>query len=188
MGERVVLGIDPGTGRMGWAIVGRSSVVSRQSPVASGRSSVVGGWLNGPQTTNHRPQTNLVSCGLIETPPKTPASKRLKVIYKEITKIVKKYQPTELAIEELFFVKNVKTAISVAQARGVVMLACELAKIPIFEYKPNEVKLAIAGFGHADKSQMRKMLKLHLKGCRIKQDDTVDAISVALTHLQINKK
>jgi crossover junction endodeoxyribonuclease RuvC len=188
MSERVVLGIDPGTGRMGWAIVSRSSVVSRQSPVASGRSSVVGGWLNGPQTTNHRPQTNLVSCGLIETPPKTPVSKRLKVIYKEITKIIKKYQPTELAIEELFFVKNVKTAISVAQARGVVMLACELAKIPIFEYKPNEIKLAISGFGHADKSQMRKMLKLHLKGCRIKQDDTVDAISVALTHLQINKK
>jgi crossover junction endodeoxyribonuclease RuvC len=172
--NRTILGIDPGTGRLGWAIVSRSSVVS--------------GRLDGPQTTNnHRPQTNLVSCGLIETPPKTPASERLKVIYKEITKVIKKYQPTELAIEELFFVKNVKTAISVAQARGVVMLACELAKLTIFEYKPNEVKLAIAGFGHADKSQMRKMLKLHLKGCRIKQDDTVDAIAVALTHLQINK-
>jgi len=170
---RTILGIDPGTGRLGWGIIGQLSVADRR-------------WY-GQQTTNNKQQTRLIDCGLVETPAKTPTSERLVVIYKEIGKIIKKYQPTELAVEELFFVKNVKTAISVAQARGVVMLLGELAKIPIFEYKPNEVKLAIAGFGHADKAQMRKMLKLHLKDCTIKQDDTVDAIAIALCHLQSNK-
>lgn len=169
---RTILGIDPGTGRCGWAVIRQSSVVSRQMKLR--------------QTTGDKRQTSLLDCGLIETPAKTPLADRLKIIFEKITELIKKYHPTEMAIEELFFVKNVKTGISVAHARGVIMLAGELANIPVFEYKPNEIKLAIAGHGHADKAQMLKMVKLHLKSCNVQQDDVVDAIAIGLCHLQIN--
>jgi len=89
-----------------------------------------------------------------------------------------------MAIEELFFVKNVKTGISVGQARGVIMLAGVKNNLEIFEYKPNEIKLTIAGYGHATKGQMQKMLTYHIKGCSISQDDMVDAIAVGICHLQ----
>jgi crossover junction endodeoxyribonuclease RuvC len=171
MEEMKILGIDPGTGRMGWAIINRESVA--------------GSMLQ--RATRYKRQTVLLACGLIETPPRTPLSDRLKVIYEELEKIIKKYRPDQLAIEELFFVKNVKTAISVSHARGVAMLVASQGALDIFEYKPNEIKMAITGYGHADKSQIAKMLKLHLKGCSIKQDDTADAVAVALCHLQSRK-
>jgi len=164
--SRVILGIDPGTGRCGWAIV---RIKNKELRI------------------KNEDGVELAECGLIETPAKTPLADRLKIIFEKITELIKKYDPTELAIEELFFVKNVKTGISVAHARGVIMLAGELAKIPVFEYKPNEIKLAIAGHGHANKEQMTKMLKLHLKNCTVRQDDTVDAVAVALTHLQTSR-
>ncbi|MDH4359008.1 MAG: crossover junction endodeoxyribonuclease RuvC [Candidatus Berkelbacteria bacterium] len=159
--SRTILGIDPGTGRCGWAII-KSPSPSPQFP-------------------------ELVDCGCIETKANTSLPERLELIYKTVCDLIEKYHPTDLAIEELFFVKNIKTGISVSQARGVVILAAKQAKIPIFEYKPNEIKLAITGYGHATKEQMAKMIKLHLKGCNIKQDDTVDAAAVALHHLQISK-
>lgn len=159
-----ILGIDPGTGRLGWAVLEKV-----QNPKAK------------LQKGEH---IRLVSCGLIETPAHTALDKRLGVIFKELQEVIKGYKPEELAIEELFFVKNVKTAISVSHARGVAMLAGVQGGLSIFEYKPNEIKLAITGYGHADKSQIAKMLKLHLKGCSIKQDDTADAVAVALCHLQ----
>lgn len=170
VGERIVLGIDPGTGRCGWALLKKE----------------------GPQ---------LLECGLIETPAKTPLADRLEIIFEKITELIAQYCPTEMAIEELFFVKNIKTGISVAHARGAIMLAAKQAKVPIYEYKPNEIKLAIAGFGHADKGQMARMVKMHLKSSgptrsglkesvkwdSVKQDDTVDAVAIALTHLQISR-
>jgi len=159
--EKIVLGIDPGTGRCGWAII--------QSPAL-----------------NRQPK-KLIDCGCIETKPKTALPERLELIYKTICDLIKKHHPSDLAIEELFFVKNIKTGISVSQARGVVLLAAQQAKIPVFEYKPNEIKLAVAGYGHATKEQMAKMIKLHLKGCNIKQDDTADAIAIALHHLHSSK-
>lgn len=160
-GPRVVLGIDPGTGRCGFAVL---------------------------EARSSRPEAiSLLDCGCIETAAKTPLPERLEVIYEKITSLIKKYHPDEMAIEEIFFVKNVKTGISVAQARGVAILAGQLAALEIFEYKPNEIKLGIAGYGHADKNQMRAMLKLHLKGCMIKQDDAADAVAVALHHLQRRK-
>jgi crossover junction endodeoxyribonuclease RuvC len=168
--DRIVLGIDPGTGRCGWAILKKE----------------------GPR---------LLDCGLIETPAKTPLADRLEIIFEKIAELILQYQPTEMAIEELFFVKNIKTGISVAHARGAIMLAAKQAKVPIYEYKPNEIKLAIAGFGHADKGQMARMVKMHLKNSgptrgdlkesvkwdSVKQDDTVDAAAIALTHLQISR-
>ena len=154
-----ILGVDPGTGRLGWAIIEKF------------------------QSHNLR----LIACGLIETPAKTKLDIRLEVIFDQLSKVIDKFKPDQLAIEELFFVKNVKTGISVSHARGVAMLCCRKSKMEIFEYKPNEIKLGIAGHGHADKKQMAKMLKLHLKGCSIEQDDTADAIAVALYHLQIKR-
>lgn len=157
-GDRV-LGIDPGTGRLGWAIL---SVKLNQQ---------------------NSKEIEITDCGLIETKTNQDLSERLVIIYNKICEVIKKYQPNETAIEELFFVKNVKTGIAVAHARGVAILAAKLSGMKIFEYKPNEIKLNIAGYGHATKDQMQKMLKCHIKNCDIKQDDTVDAVAVALTHL-----
>jgi len=158
--DRTILGIDPGTGRLGWAIL-------RSKPGVA---------------------TVLVDCGCIETKANTPLADRLENIYKQISAIIKKHQPKEMAVEELFFVKNIKTGISVAHARGVILLMAKQNGLEIFDYKPNEIKLAICGHGHADKSQIAKMLKLHIKGCIIKQDDAADAVAVALTHLQTNRR
>lgn len=162
-----VLGIDPGTGRLGWAVLETQSLKVKSK--------------------NYNNTPKLISCGLIETPANTKLDKRLKIIFEELGSVIKKYNPDEVAIEELFFVKNVKTAISVSHARGVAMLTSSLKNLEIYEYKPNVIKLAIAGYGHASKDQIVKMLKLHLKGCSIKQDDTADAIAVALCHLQLRK-
>lgn len=162
-----ILGIDPGTGRLGWAVLETQSLKAKSK--------------------NYNNIPKLISCGLIETPANTKLDKRLKIIFEELGNVIKKYNPDELAIEELFFVKNVKTAISVSHARGVAMLTSSLKNLEIYEYKPNVIKLAIAGYGHASKDQIVKMLKLHLKGCSIKQDDTADAIAVALCHLQLRK-
>lgn len=162
-----ILGIDPGTGRLGWAVLETQSLKAKSK--------------------NYNNIPKLISCGLIETPANTKLDKRLKIIFEELGSVIKKYNPDELAIEELFFVKNVKTAISVSHARGVAMLTSSLKNLEIYEYKPNVIKLAIAGYGHASKDQIVKMLKLHLKGCSIKQDDTADAIAVALCHLQLRK-
>ncbi|MCX6809818.1 MAG: crossover junction endodeoxyribonuclease RuvC [Candidatus Berkelbacteria bacterium] len=172
--QRTILGIDPGTGRLGWAIVDRQPSVVGRTPEN--------------RAANGKPQTVLVDCGLIETPAKTPLSDRLELIFNELQKIIKKYSPDEMAIEEIFFVKNVKTGISVAHARGVAMLTAKIAKMEIFEYKPNEIKLGISGYGHATKEQMAKMVKLQLKSCDVRQDDVVDAIAVGLYHLQVYKR
>jgi len=160
--SRRVLGIDPGTGRVGWAVL-EKRIKDKEARAGS--------------------ETNLLDYGCLETVANTPLPERLEYIYKEVNRLIKKYKPNELAIEELFFVKNIKTGMSVAHARGVVILAAKQNKLKIFEYKPNEIKLSIAGYGHATKDQMRKMLKLHLKGCNIKQDDAADAVAVALSHL-----
>lgn len=158
-----VLGVDPGTGRLGWAV------------------------LEVRLNERNSKEVVIIECGLIETKTNQDLSERLEIIYTKISEIIKKYRPQKLAIEELFFVKNVKTGVSVAHARGVVMLAGKLNRMEIFEYKPNEIKLNIAGYGHATKEQMQKMIKCYIKNCDVKQDDTVDAVAVALTHLQRSK-
>lgn len=175
-----ILGIDPGTGRMGWGIL-EIGLRSQNSELSYKRSE------KRVQNRVLRSEVNLEDCGCLETKANTPLPDRLEYIYGELNKIIKKYKPRELAIEELFFVKNVKTGMSVAHARGVAILVAKQANLEIYEYKPNEIKVAITGYGHADKDQIRKMLKLHLKGCNIKQDDAADAVAVALTHQQMAK-
>lgn len=179
--ERTILGVDPGTGRLGWGIVSKG--LRMQDTGLRGNNFM-------PKTCELSPKPNiidLVDCGLLETAANTPLSDRLEFIFNGLKEVIKKYEPTELAIEELFFVKNVKTGISVAHARGVAMLAAKLANMSVDEYKPNEIKLGICGYGHADKKQMQKMVELHIRGCKIKQDDAADAVAVALYHLQVGK-
>lgn len=149
-----ILGIDPGIARCGWGIVSS--------------------------------QLSVVSCqrvGCIETSPKMSVEERLEEIYREVTKIIKKYSPNVLSIEELFFNTNAKTAFVVGQARGVILLAASQASLPIHIYTPLQVKIAVTGYGKAEKDQIGKMVKTILKLDSIpKPDDTTDALAVALTH------
>jgi len=150
-----VLGIDPGTGRVGWGIVGHDRGVD-----------------------------TLVECGCFETKVKSELPERLHKIYLFLKDLIKKYQPDVLAVESLFFATNAKTAFDVGAAKGVILLAGEEAKLPIFQYTPLQVKSSLTGYGKAEKHQIQFMVSkiLHLKEAP-KQDDAADAVAIALTHL-----
>lgn len=108
---------------------------------------------------------------------------RLKVLYDELCEVIDIYKPDAMAIEELFFNNNQKTAISVAQARGVLLLAARNKEVPIFEYTPLQVKQAVVGYGRADKGQVQQMVKALLNLEKIpKPDDTADALAIAVCH------
>lgn len=126
---------------------------------------------------------DLVSCGRITTSADMPFNKRLLIINTDMTEIVKKFRPDELSIEKLFFNSNEKTAIDVAQARGVTLLPAIKQNIPIYEYTPLQVKCSIVGYGRAEKHQVQEMVRnmLHLQNI-IKPDDTADAVALAITH------
>lgn len=149
-----ILGIDPGIGRTGWGIIG----------VEKGELSVE-------------------SYGCIETSMKTPVEKRLQEVYERIEQLIEEYKPDEFAIEELFFNTNAKTALVVGQARGVILLAAAEKNLPIAVYTPLQVKIAVTGYGRAEKAQVGMMVKTLLKLASVpKPDDTADALAVALTH------
>lgn len=150
----MILGIDPGTATTGWAIV-----------------------------EGDRSRQKLVDCGSILTSKIKNQSVRLEEIYDQCSAIIKKYHPDFLAIEKLFFNKNLKTALIVSQTHGVVRLAGQKAKVETVEYTPLQVKLSITGYGRADKKQIQYMISqlLHFKK-KVTQDDTADAIAVALCH------
>src|SRR4051812_8862342 len=148
------LGIDPGTAIMGWGVVDEA-----------------GGVLS------------LVAYGALTTPAGMPAPDRLVLLYDGLQTVLREHKPDTVAIEELFFGKNVNTAISVGQARGVALLALAQAGVPIHEYKPTEVKQAVAGYGGADKKQMQEMVRMTLKLASIpRPDDAADAIAIAICH------
>jgi crossover junction endodeoxyribonuclease RuvC len=119
--------------------------------------------------------------GVIETPKTEEFADRLKYIHQELTKLIKEYQPDLVAIEDLFFYKNVKTAIKVGQARGVIILTAVLAQVPMVEFTPLQVKQAISSYGRADKKQVQQMVKTFLGLKNIPQpDDAADALAVAI--------
>lgn len=167
-----ILGIDPGYARVGWGILEVQS-----SPARNATQSVAGG------------KFKVQSCGCIETSKNTASDERLADVYKQVCMLIKKYKPDVLAIEELFFASNAKTAFKVGEARGVIILAGAMQKIPVFSYTPLQIKIAVTGYGHADKPQVGRMIKAILKLNEMpKLDDTVDAIAVALTHSFTNPK
>ena len=150
----VIMGIDPGYARVGWAII-----------------------------TSNNSQLTVNNYGCVETSKKQNSQERLVDVYKQVLSLIKKYKPDILAIEELFFTNNAKTAFKVGEARGVIILAGAQQKIPVFSYTPLQVKIAVTGYGNADKGQVGRMIKAILKLKEIpKIDDTADAIATALTH------
>lgn len=149
-----ILGIDPGFARVGWAVM-------------------------EAQGSKYK----VKNCDCIETSKNTPSQERLVDVYKQICALIKKYKPDSLAIEELFFTNNAKTAFKVGEARGVIVLAGAMQKIPVYSYTPLQVKIAVTGYGNAEKAQVGRMVKAILKLDKLpKLDDTVDAIAVGLTH------
>ena len=152
-----ILGIDPGTGILGFGVI---DVDSRGKAV-------------------------LVDAGVIRTPAHQPDSDRLVTIYDELHEIITELKPTHMSVEKLFFAQNVTTAMSVSQARGVVLLCGKQHDMELYEYTPLEIKQAITGYGKADKKQIQEMVRviLGLKEAP-KPDDCADALAAALTCAQ----
>ena len=156
----LVLGIDPGTATTGYGLV-------REHP-------------NGDLES--------VAYGVIKTPARTPMQDRLLQIHTEITELIAAHQPDAAAVETLYFGKNVTTAITVAQGRGVILLALAEAGLPIREYKPAEIKQAIAGYGNADKWQVQEMIRQLLNLDEIpRPDDAADGLGIAITDLNSSR-
>ena len=130
-----------------------------------------------------RGNSQLLRCGAITTPAHMDFSARLEIIYEDMRQLLEAAKPEAVAIEELFFGHNVTTAIGVAQSRGVILLAIRQAGLPVFQYKPMQVKQAVVGYGNATKHQVQDMTKrlLGLKEMP-KPDDAADAIALALCH------
>ena len=150
----ITLGIDPGTRVMGYGVV--EGVGSRLKHIAY---------------------------GAIVTKTNDPLSIRLKQIYDSLTQIVEKYQPDVVSIEDIFYAKNVKSALKLGHARGVAMLAGANAGLEVFEYTPTAIKSAVVGFGRADKVQVQQMVKMLLNLPEPPQEDAADALAAAICHI-----
>jgi len=152
----IILGIDPGTATTGFGLI----------------------------TEDAAGEARLLRYGVIQTPAGDPMPQRLRTIHQQVGALIAANSPDAVAIEELFFKRNVTTAITVGQARGVVLLAAAEAGAPVFEYKPAEVKQALVGYGSADKAQIQEMVRIMLGLAEIpRPDDAADAVAVAICHL-----
>lgn len=156
----IILGIDPGTASVGYGVIEKN----RSSKLKT---------------------KNCFKCldyGVIKTTPSLTTPNRLKKINNELSKLIKKHRPEILVFETLYLFKNFKTVISVSQAGGVILLTAAKNKLPVYEFTPLQVKLAVSGFGRAEKEVVQKKIKLLLKLKEIpKPDDAADALAIALT-------
>jgi crossover junction endodeoxyribonuclease RuvC len=154
-----IIGIDPGTGILGFGVV----------DIQKGKA-------------------KMITAGVITTPAHTPIDERLEEIFDGLTEIIAETKPEIMSIEQLFFARNVTTAISVAQARGVAMLTGRKAKLPIAEYTPMQIKQTLTGYGKADKKQVQEMVRIHLGLKEVpKPDDCADALAAAITHSMMKR-
>lgn len=152
--SEIILGIDPGFAIVGWGLIEKRGTILKY-----------------------------LSCGAITTQPRLTFAERLHQIHAEMNNLITITKPTILALEQLFFSTNVKTAINVAHARGVILLTAVQHRIPVAEYGPLTIKQTITGDGKAEKKQMQKMVQKILKLDTIpKPDDVADAVAIALTH------
>jgi crossover junction endodeoxyribonuclease RuvC len=127
----------------------------------------------------------VAECGVIDTPKGASRAERLVALALKLDRLIASYRPRAVAVERLFFNKNVRTAMAVSEARGVALVCAARAGVPVFEYTPHQVKLAVTGYGKADKKQVQQMLALLLRLEEpIRQDDTADAVAVAVCHAQ----
>jgi crossover junction endodeoxyribonuclease RuvC len=149
-----IIGIDPGTGILGFGVIDFTRGISK-----------------------------MVTAGVITTPAHTPIDERLEEIFDGLSEIIAETKPAVMSIEQLFFARNVTTAISVAQARGVAMLTGRRGKLAIAEYTPMQIKQTLTGYGKADKKQVQEMVRLQLGLQEVpKPDDCADALAAAITH------
>lgn len=156
----LAIGIDPGTAITGYGVVQRAA--------------------NG--------DLRALDWGVILTPVEMPGAERLQVIFHSLNDLLTRHQPHTAAVESLFFQRNVRTAMSVGQARGVVLLALQLAGVPTSDYNPNQVKQAVSGYGGADKGQIQSMVRALLDLPELpKPDDAADALAVAICHLNTQR-
>ena len=151
---RVILGLDPGTASTGYGVV-----------------SVSGN------------RVRMLEYGVVRTPAKMPLETRLRKLFEELGEILKKHRPDSTAVESLFFNTNVSTALAVGHARGVALLACSQCDCPVFEYTPQQVKMAVVGYGKASKEQVMEMVRV-LLGLNEppRPDHAADALGVAICH------
>ena len=122
-----------------------------------------------------------VADGFIPTSPKMPIEERLDIIFNTLIEVIETYQPVEAAIEKTFLNSNPETSLKLSMARGVVILAAGHYHLPLFEFDPTKVKKALVGVGHADKNQVETMVKILLPGCKPKNNDSSDALAMAIT-------
>lgn len=149
-----ILGIDPGLATMGYGII----------------------------ESEHSSQ-RLIACGVMTTPPDMPAPDRLYSLFTDVRQLLALYKPDEAVFEELFFAKNITTAMNVSAARGAALCACAEYGCPLYEYTPMQIKQAVVGYGKADKHQIQQMVKLMLNLTEVpRPDDAADAVAAALTH------
>lgn len=155
----IIMGIDPGLARLGFGIIKKIG-----------------------------DEIEVLDYGCIETIPGVCDGDRLKIINNELNKLIQKHQPKIMAVENLFFFKNLKTAMPVSQAKGVILLTAAKKKIPVYEFTPLQVKMAITGYGRAEKKQVQKMIQTMLnleekpKDKNKRKDDAFDALGIALCY------
>ena len=156
----IILGVDPGLSLTGWGLVKSS----------------------GPDNVS------MLSYGCIKTKPSQSLTERLKTIHTTIVNLIREHHPDEMAIEELFFSKEARTIASVGQARGAVLVAAGVENVPVYEYNPRHIKMAMTGYGSADKFQMQRMVKTILRLSEIPQpDDAADALAMAVCHINTRR-
>ncbi len=155
----IILGIDPGTATTGFGII---------------------------KKTKNKKDLKVIDYGCIITDSKSPTGERLKTINNELNKLIKKYKPSVISVESLYFFKNLKTAIPVSQAKGVILFTAAKKKIPVYEFTPLQVKMTVVGYGRANKKQVQEMIKTLFnlekkpKNKNKRKDDATDALGIAL--------
>ena len=155
----IILGIDPGYAILGYGVISTEGIRSK-----------------------------VIDYGVIETVAHTPFPQRLEQLYTCMNELIKLYKPDHVAFEELFFARNTKTALQVAAARGIALLSAQQAGLPLYEYTPMQIKLAVTGNGHADKKQVQQMVRVLLSLREIpKPDDAADALGAAICHANTSK-
>ncbi len=153
----IIIGIDPGIATTGFGIIKK---------------------IKGKKN-----KLKAIDYGCIETSPGFSDGERLKKINNELNKLIKKYQPDVLAVENIYFFKNLKTAMPVSQAKGVILLTAAKKKIPVYEFTPLQVKMTVVGYGKAEKKQVQKMIRVLLDLKEVpKKDDAADALGIALCY------
>lgn len=158
--EAVILGVDPGTAVTGYGVVARNG----------------GGAVS------------LLECGVIRTSVREQLPERIREIYEEVAAILERFKPTAVSVEQVFQGKNVKSALSLGHARGAILLAASLRRVPIAEYSPRQIKKAVVGNGGATKEQVGLMVQHHLRlGSPPSPDDAADGVAAALCHCLIGR-